>query len=105
MDQSLIFPVPEDGSPELEHMIEGPEMPSNVVPAWPGFYLRLFRGNWGWNEYMEAGYWAAMGIFVHEDQHLPWRGAMLKAHKELLDRIEQLEKQLNEQPSNSSDRG
>lgn len=87
---SLVFPVPEDGSEELKYLAEGPVMNGATLPAWPGFYIRLIDGEWKWNEFMD-GYWIATGIFAHEIQDAPWRGAVLQA---FLDREQQWQKEL-----------
>lgn len=92
LDPSLVFAVPEDGSEELDSLIAGPEMSGDVKPKWPGFYYRLMPDTqeWVWNEFLEDGYWATMGIFEHEIQNTVWRGAILIATQKMLNEIEQL---------------
>lgn len=92
LDPSLVFPVPEDGSPELELMVAGPEMFGFVKPQWPGFYIRQMPNSkeWIWNEFLDDGYWAVIGIFEHQFQELPWRGAILKATENMIEEIENL---------------
>lgn len=91
LDPALVFPVPEDGSEELDLMVAGPEMPGHIKPIWPGFYIRLMPDTeeWQWNEFID-GYWAASGIFMHEIQETVWRGAILKATDQMMQEITQL---------------
>lgn len=92
LDPSLVFPVPEDGSKELDSLVAGPEMDGWTKPKWPGFYIRFMPDTyeWVWNEFLEDGYWAAMGIFEHEIQNAIWRGAILKATEQMMNEIIQL---------------
>lgn len=89
LDPALVFPVPEDGSEELELLTAGPEMPGHVQPVWPGIYIRNIDGDWVWNEFMDD-YWAAMGIFAHEIQEAPWKGAILKATEKMWKELEHI---------------
>ena|SRR5690606_29782104 len=91
LDPSLVFPVPEDGSQELEYLAAGPEMSGDTKPIWEGIYIRFNSENqeWEYDEFMD-GYWATTGIFMHQHQNFIWRGAILKATQQMIDEIEQL---------------
>lgn len=89
LDPSLVFAVPEDGSEELDTLVAGPEMSGDIKPIWPGFYYRFMPDTqqWVWNEFLEDGYWVAIGIFEHEIQNAIWRGAILKATEQMMNEI------------------
>lgn len=92
IDIALIFPVPDEGTKEVEMVIASPEIPGNIKPAYPGTYLRQMpEGHWDFNDFL-GDYWAngPMSFFAHEVQETKWQGVILIAVNNLLNQVKEL---------------